>query len=79
MANPLAYWASSSVTKEKSFITLTPDCAKSNIPQGLAKSSRTKVKPVTSQSGDDQLKGNTFDLKSFASGIRQSSYEKLKI
>jgi hypothetical protein len=24
MANHLAYWASSSVTKEKSFITLTP-------------------------------------------------------
>jgi hypothetical protein len=24
MANPLAYWASSSVMKEKSFITLTP-------------------------------------------------------
>jgi hypothetical protein len=24
MANPLGYWASSSVTKEKSFITLTP-------------------------------------------------------
>jgi hypothetical protein len=22
--NPLAYWASSSVTKEKSFVTLTP-------------------------------------------------------
>ncbi len=27
MANPLAHWASSSVTKEKSFITLTPDLA----------------------------------------------------
>ncbi len=25
MSNPLAYWASSSVTKEKSFITLTAD------------------------------------------------------
>jgi len=24
MANPLAYWASLSVTKEKSFVTLTP-------------------------------------------------------
>jgi hypothetical protein len=67
------------VTKEKSFITLTPDRAKTNILHGLAKSSRTKAMPVTSQSGDDQLEGNTFDLKSFASGIRQSSYEKLKI
>jgi len=34
MANPLAYWASSSVTKEKSFITMTPgvDVTKSFFP-----------------------------------------------
>jgi len=41
MANPLAYWSSLSVTKEKSFITWTPDLA--GWPENSVKSSQLNL------------------------------------